>query len=110
VPRGTLKKTGQEAVGGRTERSPWQSVFASLSGKSQDASESAGSLWGCHHILTISGHAQSQALLQAAVLASVAAGSVNGAVLLTGAGVGHIALLAAAEEALRNKNCLSHPS
>lgn len=49
---------------------------------------------------SVSGHAQSQALLQAAVLASVAAGSVNGAVLLTGAGVGHIALLAAAEEAL----------
>lgn len=49
---------------------------------------------------SISGHAQSQALLQAAVLASVAAGAVNGAVLLTSAGVGHIALLAAAKEAL----------
>lgn len=49
---------------------------------------------------SISGHAQSQALLQAAVLASVAAGAVNGAVLLTGAGVGHITLLAAAKEAL----------
>lgn len=71
--------------------------------------ESAGTLGGCPHILTISGHAQSQALLQAAMLASVAAGSVNGAVLLTSAGVGHITLLAAAEEALGNKNCLSQP-
>lgn len=34
------------------------------------------------------------------MLASVAAGSVNWAVLLTRAGVGHITLLAAAEEAL----------
>jgi hypothetical protein len=71
--------------------------------------ESTGTLGGCPHILTISGHAQSQALLQAAMLASVAAGSVNGAVLLTRAGVGHITLLAAAEEALGNRNCLSHP-
>lgn len=43
------------------------------------------------------------------MLASVAAGAVNGAVLLTGAGVGHIALLAAAKEALGNRDCLSHP-
>lgn len=39
------------------------------------------------------------------MLASVAAGSVNGAVLLTRAGVSHITLLAAAEEALGNRNC-----
>lgn len=49
-----------------------------------------------HHL----GHAQGQALLQAAVLASGYARAVNGAVLLTGAGVGHVALLAPAEEAL----------
>lgn len=49
---------------------------------------------------SVSGHAQSQALLQAAVLASVAAVSVDGAVLLTGTGVGHVTLLATAEEAL----------
>lgn len=71
--------------------------------------ESAGTLGPCPHILTISGHAQSQALLQAAMLASVTAGAVDGAVLLTGAGVGHITLLAAAEEALGNGDCLSHP-
>lgn len=60
-------------------------------------------------MLTVAGHAQSQAFLQAAVLASVAAGSVYGAVLLTGAGVGHVTLLAAAEEALGDRDCLSQP-
>lgn len=51
-------------------------------------------------ILTISGHAQRQAFLQAAVLASVAAGAVNGAVLLPSAGVDNMTLLAPAEETL----------
>lgn len=75
-----------------------------MSDKSQDASGECRDSWGLPHILTISGHAQSQALLQAAVLASVAAGAVNGAVLLTGAGVGHVTLLAAAKEALGNRS------
>lgn len=50
--------------------------------------------------LTVSGHAQCQAFLQAAVLASVPARAVDGTVLLTGAGVGHVTILAPAEEAL----------
>jgi hypothetical protein len=49
---------------------------------------------------SISGHAQRQAFLQAAVLASVTASAVDGAVLLAGAGVGHVTLLAPAKEAL----------
>lgn len=66
----------------------------------QAAALATEALGGCPLGLTISGHAQGQALLQAAVLASVTARAVNGAVLLTGAGVGHVALLAPAEEAL----------
>ena len=50
--------------------------------------------------LTISWHAHRQALLQPAVLAAVATGSVYQAVLLTGAGVSCIALLTPPEEAL----------
>lgn len=50
--------------------------------------------------LTVSGHAQRQAFLQAAVLAPVSARAVDGAVPLPGAGVGHVAVLASAEEAL----------
>lgn len=53
-----------------------------------------------HPWLTIPGHAQRQAFLQAAMLASVTAGSVDGAILLASAGVGHVAVLASAEEAL----------
>lgn len=53
--------------------------------------------------LTISWHAHCQALLQPAVLAAVAAGAVDQAVLLTGAGVGCIALLTPPEEALHRK-------
>lgn len=50
--------------------------------------------------LTITGHAQGQAFLQAAVLAAVAAGAVDGAVLLAAAGVAQAALLAAPEKPL----------
>lgn len=53
--------------------------------------------------LTISRHAHCQALLQPAVLAAVAAGAVDQAVLLTGAGVGCIALLTPPEEALHRE-------
>lgn len=87
-------------------------VFLQASSDWQEAGcplESAGTLGTCPHILTVSRHAQSQALLQAAVLAPVSTGAVDGAVLLTGAGVGHITLLAAAEEALGSRDCLSHP-
>lgn len=66
----------------------------------REGRSAAGEAGGCPLGLTVSGHAQRQALLQAAVLASVAARAVNGAVLLTGAGVGHVAVLAPAEEAL----------
>lgn len=59
-----------------------------------------GKLGGLPAWLTVSGHAQCQALLQAAVLASVSAGAVDGAVLLAGAGVGHVTVLAPAEETL----------
>lgn len=62
-----------------------------------------GKLGGCPLGLTVSGHAQGQAFLQAAVLASVPAGAVDGAVLLAGAGVGHATVLAAAEETLGSK-------
>lgn len=55
---------------------------------------------GCPLGLTVSRHAQRQAFLQAAVLAAVPARAVDGAVLLSGAGVGHVAVLAPAEEAL----------
>lgn len=55
---------------------------------------------GCPLGLTVSRHAQRQAFLQAAVLAAVPARAVDGAVLLSGAGVGHVTVLAPAEEAL----------
>lgn len=61
-----------------------------------------------HQALTISWHAHCQALLQPAVLASVAAGAVDQAVLLTGAGVGCIALLTPPEEALHRKGAWKH--
>lgn len=56
-----------------------------------------------HQTLTISRHAHCQALLQPAVLAAVAAGAVDQAVLLAGAGVGCIALLTPPEEALHGE-------
>lgn len=49
---------------------------------------------------TISAHAQSQTLLQAAVLAAVTVSSVNQAVPLAGTRVHGIVLLAATEETL----------
>ena len=49
---------------------------------------------------TVAGHAEAEALLQAAVLAAVAAGAVDGAVLLAAAGVAQAALLAAPEKPL----------
>lgn len=61
-----------------------------------------------HQALTISWHAHCQALLQPAVLAAVAAGTVDQAVLLTGAGVGCIALLTPPEEALHRKGARKH--
>lgn len=54
-------------------------------------------------LLTVSGHSQSQTLLQAAVLAAVAVGSVDEAVPLTGTGVGRVVLLAPSEETLIKK-------
>lgn len=61
----------------------------------------AYSAWGCL-CLTISAHALGQALLQTAVLAAVAAGPVNLAVALPGAGVGYGRQLAAPEKSLRS--------
>lgn len=65
-----------------------------------------------YQTLTISWHTHCQALLQPAVLAAVAAGAVDQAVLLTGAGVGCIALLTPSEEALCRKrsrrHCMNH--
>lgn len=51
--------------------------------------------------LTVSAHALGQALLQAAVLAAVAAGPVDLTVALSGAGVGHGGQLAPSEKSLR---------
>lgn len=51
--------------------------------------------------LTVSAHALCQALLQAAVLAAVAAGPVDLTVVLPGAGVGDSGQLAAPEKSLR---------
>lgn len=64
---------------------------------SRDSRETPGD---CPLGLTISRHAQCQALLQTAVLAAVSASAIDGAVLLAGAGVGRVTLLAPAEEAL----------
>lgn len=50
--------------------------------------------------LTVAGHAQRQAFLQAAVLAAVAVGAVDQAVPLPGAGVAGVVLLAPPEESL----------
>lgn len=50
--------------------------------------------------LTVAGHAQCQAFLQAAVLAAVAVGAVDQAVPLPGAGVAGIVLLAPPKETL----------
>lgn len=49
---------------------------------------------------TISAHALGQALLQTAVLATVAAGPVNLTVILPGAGIRHGGQLAASEKSL----------
>lgn len=51
-------------------------------------------------VFTISAHAQSQTLLQTAVLAAVAVSSVDEAIPLAGARVHGIVLLAAAKETL----------
>ena len=51
-------------------------------------------------MFTIAAHAQSEALLQPAVLAAVAVGAVDEAAPLAGAGVHGIVLLAASEEPL----------
>lgn len=51
-------------------------------------------------MLTVFAHALGQALLQAAVLAAVAAGAVNLTVALSGAGVGHGGQLAPSEKSL----------
>lgn len=67
-------------------------ALSSTAGGAQGAARRLG--------LTVSGHAKRQTFLQAAVLASVPASAVDGAVLLTGAGVGHVTVLAPAEEAL----------
>lgn len=53
---------------------------------------------------TISAHAQSQTLLQAAVLTAVAVGPVDQAVPLAGTRVHGVVLLTAAEEALHQEN------
>lgn len=53
---------------------------------------------------TIFAHAQSQTLLQAAVLAAIAVGPVDQAVPLAGTRVHGIVLLTAAEETLHQKN------
>lgn len=58
--------------------------------------------WWVQLLLTVSAHALGQALLQAAVLAAVAAGAVDLAVALPGAGVGDSGQLAAAEKPLRD--------
>lgn len=65
--------------------------------------ETAGTIpvvWGGRGARTVAGHAEAEALLQAAVLAAVAAGAVDGAVLLAAAGVAQAALLAAPEKPL----------
>lgn len=54
---------------------------------------------------TVPGHAHGQALLQSAVLAAVAAGAVDQAVLLPGTGVRCVTLLAPPEEALGEERC-----
>lgn len=59
------------------------------------------SVWVCL-CLTISAHALSQALLQAAVLAAVAAGPVDLTVALPGAGVGYSRQLATTEKSLKH--------
>lgn len=51
--------------------------------------------------LTVSTHALGHTLLQAAALAAVAAGAVDGAVALTRAGVRHAGLLTPPEKALK---------
>lgn len=58
--------------------------------------------WWVQLLLTVSAHALGQALLQAAVLAAVAAGAVDLTVALPGAGVGDSGQLAAAEKPLQD--------
>ncbi len=59
-------------------------------------------------VFTISAHAQSQTLLQAAVLAAVPVSSVDQAVPLAGTRVHGIVLLAATEEALDTQRTYKH--
>lgn len=54
--------------------------------------------------LTITGHAQCQAFLQAAMLTSVAVGSINETIPLSRARVSGIVLLASAKESLQRKD------
>ena len=54
-------------------------------------------------MFTVAAHAQSQALLQPAVLAAVAVGAVDEAAPLAGAGVHGVVLLAASEEPLEEE-------
>lgn len=63
----------------------------------------------CVRPLTVSAHALSQALLQTAVLAAVAAGPVDLTVALPGAGVGHGGQLAAPEKALVGEQSEQRP-
>lgn len=84
----------------RTERGPLEGRVHRPGGPSRLQGKPGSGGGRCPLGLTVSGHAQGQAFLQAAVLAAVPAGAVDGAVLLAGAGVGHAAVLAPAEEAL----------
>lgn len=60
--------------------------------------------------LTVSAHALRQTLLQAAVLAAVAAGPIDLAVTLSGAGIRHSGHLTAPEKSLREKKNTSYIS
>lgn len=73
---------------------------SSLHGSARSEEERTGP-WGRAAGLTVAGHAQRQAFLQAAVLAAVAVGAVDQAVPLPGAGVAGVVLLAAPEKTLR---------
>lgn len=57
-----------------------------------------------YHTLTLLGHPHSEALLQPAVLAAVAGDLVDDAVPVAVAGVGHVLLHTAAEEALHRRH------
>lgn len=79
-------------------RSPFPHALSSSPGSLEPPRE----YWGWPRApLTIAGHAQRQAFLQAAVLAAVAVGAVDQAVPLPRAGVAGIVLLAAPKKTLR---------